>query len=272
MIVEPFFPLVINIIKHKFNIMVVFEWYEITLFLFLVIYLIVTLTLAMLFLKKYLEVKKIEFLYIGLLVFIFSLANTIQWISSFFLVAFTGQPLNPTLMYSIQGFSVLSLIFGFLFFHKLILISKFKKNIATTLLIMIVLFISVIYYIALFIDYSLIGTLDAKGWTALTWTSLSNILFTIANILFFVTFLLFILQALRTPEKRIKLKGKLLLIASMLLAISVSSAFALDFFHGAVYWLMTFLLIHTPRIVGFIFFYIGFTLPSSIERIFLKEN
>ncbi|TXT62763.1 MAG: membrane protein of unknown function [Promethearchaeota archaeon] len=252
--------------------MVSFEWYEITLFIFLVIYLVVTLVLAALFLKKYFQVRKIEFLYVGLLVLLFSLSNTIQWILSFLLLLIIGIPLDPIIVYAIQGISSLSLIFGFLFFHKLVLTNRVNKKIITAILIIIILIISIIYYTLLFIDWRLIGVLNESGWTALTWSPIVSALFTIANILFFIIFLLFVIQALRSPNKETQLKGKFLFVASVLLSISIVSTFFLDLFQELTYWIVTFSFIHTARILGFIFFYIGFTLPESIKIIFLKEK
>ncbi|TXT62764.1 MAG: membrane protein of unknown function [Promethearchaeota archaeon] len=251
--------------------MVSFEWYEITLFVFLVLYLAVTLILAILFFQKYHLVKQNEFLYMGLLVFIFSLSNTLQWIISFIVLATTGITLHPTFLYAIQGISSLSVIFWFLGFHKLVLSNNPMRYLITGILISSLIIIGFIYYTALFIDYSLIGTLDPKGWTPLTWTFLTSTLLALAYLVFFSTFLTFVIKALNTPDTKIQLKGKILLIASILLAVSILATFILAFFQGILYWIVTFSIVHVARIVAFILFYIGFTLPKFIEKRFLKE-
>ncbi|TXT62766.1 MAG: membrane protein of unknown function [Promethearchaeota archaeon] len=249
-----------------------FELSEIILFIFLVIYLTETLILTALFLKKYFEVKKIEFLYVGLFLLGFSIASTFHWILAFILLALVGITLDPTFLYFFQGISAITLIFWILASDKLILANHPRKKVYLILMVVITIVTSAIYYIVLFIDWQLIGTLDPKGWTPLTWSILASTILAIEYLVFFVTYLIFIYKALKTPNERIKLKGKILLLAGILIGISILVTFILGFFEGIIYWVVTFSIVHVVRIIAFFFFYVGFTLPKFIERTFLKEE
>ncbi|MBD3213167.1 MAG: hypothetical protein GF311_11215 [Candidatus Lokiarchaeota archaeon] len=252
--------------------MVEFAIYEIVLFIFLLIYLGVMLVLSILFLRKYFEFKLIEFFHLGVFILIFAITITLQWIISFIVLALMELTIDPTLLYAVQGGSTVALIFWLLGLDKILLSGKTYRKVFLFVLIVAVVVVALIYYIALFIDYTLIGTLDPKGWTPLTWTPLASICFSAWYLIFFITFLLFTIQAITSNEKTTQIKGKILLIASILIGISIISIFFLGFFDGVVYWIFTFTFVHVFRIAAFITFYIGFTLPNFIKKILLKDK
>jgi len=247
------------------------ELFDILTFVFLVVYLIIMLILAALFLRKYFQVGKIELLYSGLLVLTFSFSNTIHWIISFLFLVIADINLDPYLLFGVQGISLISIIFWFLAFQNLVLKNNPKKTLITSTIIATIIILTIIYYIALLISPTFIGNFDETGWSVLVWTPLAGTIFLICYLIFFGSFLMFIIHALRTPDKTIQLKGKLLLVASIFLGVSITATLLLLFFsEGIMYWIISLLFVHLSRIIAFIFFYIGFALPEAIKRVLLK--
>ncbi|TFG29968.1 MAG: hypothetical protein EU532_02080 [Promethearchaeota archaeon] len=116
----------------------------------------------------------------------------------------------------------------------------------------------------LIIDPSLIGTQIAPFYVEWTDFIVFYLLFSI--LIFLITGILFAQRSLKSDKKELRLKGKFLMIAFI--------TFATGTFIDAIGSLteITLVLARTFVISGAFMFYIGFTLPTFIKELFLKED
>jgi hypothetical protein len=119
-----------------------------------------------------------------------------------------------------------------------------------------------LYYLIL--DPSLIGTQLAPFYVEWSEFVVFYLIFSIA--VFLITGLLFARESLRSENAEVRLKGKFLVIAFV--------SFAIGTFIDAMGSLteITLVLARTFVIIGAFMFYIGFTLPTFIKEIFVKED
>jgi hypothetical protein len=83
---------------------------------------------------------------------------------------------------------------------KILLSGKTYRKTLLSVLIFAVLLVALIYYIALIIDYALIGTLDPKGWIPLIWTTIASLCLSAGYLIFFITFLVFTIEVITSNE------------------------------------------------------------------------
>ena len=197
------------------------------------------------------------------LTFLTSVIIYIFYIASFFMIIFIKNPIDP-IYYVIST----SLMIGFLLFWLITfaeLVFKDKKRLFMIISIIILSIFESIYYY-LFIVYgqsALIVSVDRGLWVK------STLFVTFYLVLIFLIFLLtaiiFVTITLRSDNKEIRLKGRILLIGLICLVVG-------NFFESVVPLRgFFFILTRTFQILGVSLFYIGFSLPNWVKKIFKIE-
>jgi uncharacterized membrane protein len=231
-------------------------------------YIITAIILSYLFLKKYIEYRKIELLYFGLAVLVAGITLTGFAIIGDFFNVFINIQIPIIIQYFPFGLYPFTAIFYIKSISTLV-IKEGKNRIRVMILVIIASLILIVsYYILFFLDTANIGYIDNDG--LFYGSPFINIIFTpIASLLVLVGSLVFVNKALATNDEVSQLKGKFILIAVILLLISALSGLFAELL-GIPVEIDQIINIAT-RVLGFVFLYIGFILPESLRKVFLEK-
>jgi hypothetical protein len=166
--------------------------------------------------------------------------------------------------YIIIGIIVLpiTVLSGLAAFTKLLAIHKKKRSwILILVLVFNLIFEALIFYF-LVTNVSIVATLDPPF--NIKWSPFSQVYFIINLVLFLIVGIAFSRRSMRSENREIKFKGKLLFIAF----ISFTAGTVLDF---AVSFTITYIIARLILLSSSIEFYIGFLLPERIKRAIFKE-
>lgn len=229
--------------------------------IFTTIAVVISILIGLIIISKYFKLKQRNILLIG----IFWTGLTFPWLPTvitFFMVVFLGFGL-PVEGYILIGIVILPLtvLCGLTAFTSLLGTNQRKrKMILIIVLIFNLIFESLIIYF-LFIDVPVIATLE--GDFNINWSIFSQIYFIINLLIFLITGILFSRESLKSENREIKFKGKLLLIAF----ISFTIGTILDF---AVAFTITYIIARLILLSSSIEFYIGFLLPERIKKLLFQ--
>lgn len=222
----------------------------------------ISIIIGLIIISKYFKLRQKNVLLIG----IFWTGLTFPWLPTvitFFLILITDSGLGVE-GYIIIGIVVLPLtvLCGLTAFTSLLGTPRKKRRFILLIVFAFnLIFESLIFYF-LFTDISVIATLE--GDFNINWSLFSQIYFIINLLIFLFTGILFSRKSLRSENREIKFKGKLLLIAF----ISFTIGTVLDF---AVAFTITYIIARLILLSSSIEFYIGFLLPERIKKILFKE-
>ncbi|TXT63988.1 MAG: membrane protein of unknown function [Promethearchaeota archaeon] len=230
-------------------------------------YVIINLILSGLFFGKYRKYKMVELIHFSF-TFLLLGVTAIGWIISFFKILIIGTPLaDPIiyLMFSPFFFSLMFFLFG-----VISLISMKERLIKFTkigaIVISSVMFL--IYIGAWFIDPDMVATTEGGIYT--TWSILVSSLILISSVIMLFTASIFVYQCFETDNVENKIKGKLLLIGILTTALAGIAVIGVTLTSGWLNLLILIIFVYLFRIIGGIFFYIGFTLPQWVRKIALS--
>ena len=225
---------------------------------------VITITLGLLIMSKYLKYKSRPLLFVGFTIIGLS---TPWWpgATSFILVALDMAPLSAE-MYFIMGNILIpvALVTWIAGFTELKYPEKEKVAVTLALITSIIYLIFFFYYLGA--DKSMIGALKGKNSIDVKYDTVVSIFYLVVLVLLLVTGYLFARTSMKSGDPEIELKGKLLLIAFLL------------YFIGAM--LDTFLYLEIETLILFrgfelasvIVFYWGFVLPKFMKKLFIKEK
>ena len=236
---------------------------EILQYSMLIVYLVFLIITSLMFFNKYIEFKIREYFFVGLAFLLVAVCTYTPYVISFIMILLTGNGLNNIVYIIAMSLLPAFLIAWMIAFTNLMFENKQKLILSLTLIVIIIL--EIIYYLLLFfIGPSAIGT-EERG-IYMYWTPFASIFILIINLIFLLTALLFAIKALRSNNKEIRLKGKLLTFATVLIILG-------SLFDGLLTLPgMLFIITRIIQITATILYYLGFTLPNSIRRFFLKEK
>lgn len=155
----------------------------------------------------------------------------------------------------------LTVLSGLTAFMRLLAIRKRKRRwIFISVLIFNFIYEALIFYF-LFIDVSVIATLDPPF--NISWSPFSQVYFIINLTLFLIVGLAFSRKSMKSENREVKLKGKLLFVAF----ISFTLGTVLDF---AIPMTITYIIARLILLSSSLEFYFGFLLPDKIKKLFFK--
>lgn len=224
---------------------------------------IVTIFVGLRIASKYFEYKHKTFLYIGIGWSGFSCG---WWGSGFGFLYYllTGNLLEDTFYIFVTVFFIP--IFTYIFVYGLAeLVFRDKKKLIIRLVLFVIDVLFMLYLVVFFIiDPSQIGA--KTGTFDLTFKIIVTIWLLFDFLVIYIVSFTFALKGMRSDDKELKLKGKILMIAFHLLLIGaiLDSAITLT--------ALTLIITRTILISCSILFYIGYLLPNRIKRILLKES
>ncbi len=224
----------------------------------LLIFNVIALLIGTKILSKYIQYKQKVLLYIGF-TWIFLSCPWYPAGISFIMFLVTRRYLNPVI-YMIIGniFIPIAIILWLVAFTDLVWKKKHKIVIPIFMAYSAVFY--VIFFYLLSIDPLLIG--DVKGIDVQYNTFIVFYTITILIVIIF-TAILFILEAMKSDNPEIQLKGKFLLLAFALFIVGA----LLDSILGLNYIIL--LITRGFQITAGISFYLGFILPAKVKKIFL---
>ena len=117
-----------------------------------------------------------------------------------------------------------------------------------------------------FLDYNIMGTRISTFYV--DWNPIIMVYLLFASLVLTVTGLIFSAQTLKSREKSIRLKGTFLMIAFV--TFTIGTIFDVLLIVPEISWI-SLIMARTCGIIASIAFYIGFVLPNSIKKLFLKE-
>ena len=223
---------------------------------FSLIYVIITLTLSFRIILKYRLVKKKTYLFVGLAWLGISRifwASSISFVS--LLITGKGLPLFPYILIN-YPFQSVFLILWLIGLNDLMDLSRYKTFII--IYQVIVFFFEAIMFYYYITDISVIAVSVNPVDITLGLITIAYLLLILGLVL--LSGIVFAIELLQTESPETKLKGKFLLIAFVLFVI------------GA--FLETFISFPPIRLLlafSAIMFYIGFMMPESIKKRFLKD-
>jgi len=228
---------------------------------FSLLFVVIAIIIGLLIVSKYFIHKQKTFLYIG---FAFPGLAVPWWSSSisFLLIMFTGNGL-PLQAYLTLGnvFLPIFIILWLLGIFELVK-KKFQKAIALIYMIIGIIF-EIIFFYFLTINPNILGKLD--GPIDIEYYGFSMIFLMLLVLTIDISAILLITEAFKSENAEIRLKGKFLLIA--LISFNIG-AIADGFFPLTVILLPIFRII----LISCIFeFYLGWILPKSVSKFFLKS-
>lgn len=222
--------------------------------------------LSYLFFKKYIGYGKLELLYFGLAVL--SAGITLAGFTLFWdtIKLFTSYEVPFIIYFLVFGLYPLAAVFFIKSISTLILKTRKNQQIIMAFTVLLSLALIITYFILFFLDTDNIGYIGENEITIVT--NFINIIFTpLASLIVLIGALVFVYKALKTKAPVSQLKGKFILVGALLLLIS---ALAGIFEAIGVPREIIQLINAGTRVFGFIFLYIGFALPESVKKAFLK--
>jgi hypothetical protein len=230
-------------------------------------YVIINLILSGLFFRKYRKHKMIELIHFGF-TFLLLGVTAVGWIISFFKFLIIGTPLADSIIYLIFSPFFFSLMF---FLFGIISLISMKKRLIIFTKIGAIVISSVMFliYIGLwFINPDLVATTEMGIFTI--WSILVSLLILISSVIMLFTASVFVYQCFETDNIENKLKGKLLLIGILTTALAGIAVIGVSLTSGLLNLLILIIFVYAFRIIGGLFFYIGFTLPHWVRKIALS--
>ena len=224
---------------------------------------IISIILGIIIAQKYLKIKKIEFLLVGLTwIFLSSpyWSDAIQFIT---LTLFNFQ-LNTAIYFFIANAFIAPIHIVWIIALIKFIFHKQKKILLIIFSTEAVVF-EVFFLVNFFIDPNLIGTQLSAF--VVEWALWMQIYLLVSIVLFLVTGFIFARQSLKSEKRELSVKGKFLILA----IICFTVATLIDVIGAENPSEITILLARSFLIVSSIFFYIGFTLPRFIKELFIKS-
>ncbi|TFG07781.1 MAG: hypothetical protein EU539_04070 [Promethearchaeota archaeon] len=229
---------------------------------FTIIFTLISLILGILMILRYFKYKIRELFFAGIT---WCLITSPFWgdIISYLWYLFFNAPLSD--------FSYFFLTIGlipiahvtWMFFFTSFFLKKNQKLIVAVFFIEAIMFEIVFIYL-LIANPSFIGT--RVPLISVQWSMFIILYFILSMLLFLITGITFTFQSFKSDSKDTNLKGKFLLIAFVSFMIGIIIELAPIFFD--LKYLLSRLIILSAAIE----FYIGFTLPNWIKKIFLEET
>lgn len=229
---------------------------------FTLIAVLISIIIGLIITSKYFKVKQINVLLIGL----FWTGLTFPWLPTvitFIMLWFSENGLSVE-GYIIIGITILPLtvLCGLTAFTNLLGIKKNKRRLILLLVLLFNLIFEILIFYFLFINVALIATLIPPF--NIQWSPLSQVYFIINLALFLIVGILFSRRSMKSENREVKFKGKLLLTAF----ISFTIGTVLDF---AISTTPTYIIARLILLSSSIEFYIGFLLPERIKKLILKD-
>lgn len=224
---------------------------------------IISVLLGILIALKYLKIKKIDYILVGLTwIFLVSAywSDAIQFIAT----TIFGVQLNPYLYYFIANAFIALIHIVWMYAISDFLFPNRKKLLVTLFSIEAVVY-EVFFLVLFFLNPGLIG--DQKSLFVVEWAIWIQIYLLLSIALFLITGFLFARQSLKSQQKDLKLKGRFLIVAFVLFTIAA----VIDVIGAETPTEITIFLARTFLIASSICFYIGFIMPHFIKKLFISE-
>jgi hypothetical protein len=209
----------------------------------------------------------------GLLTFLAVIISGLAWIfiysaywgdsTTFLLIIGSGQQLDWTVYFFLCNvFVPLGLVLWTFGITNLIM--KKKKRMSKIIILIISIIYEIAYLLILFTNSSLIGT--PKGPFTVQFALFVDLFLLFSIGFFLVTGFLFVRSSLLSENKEIRLKGNFLLIAFISFAIGTFTDVIFEVTEISIALARIFLILSS------FFFYVGFTLPKWIKKLFLQDS
>ncbi len=230
---------------------------------FTLIFVIISFILGLIIILRYRKYKQIELILVGL-TWIFLVSPYWPDAITFILIITTGKELDP-LLYITMGiafvppahFTWMYAIMNFLY--------RKKKKIVVTLFTIEAIIYEIILFTLLMKNPDLIAIRVSKF--SSNWSLFVDFYLFFSIGMFIITGFLFVRASLRSSNKEIQLKGKILLLAFIIFTIGVTLEVAIDYANE-----ITDVIIVSFILAAAFLFYVGFTLPNYIKNIFIKNK
>ena len=243
--------------------MVELTQFEILQYSMLIVYVSFLIIISLMFFKKYSEFKRREYLFVGLAFLLSAVFVYIPYIISFVMILLSGRGFDDIVFIVAMSFLPTYLIAWMITFSNLTYESKKKLILLSTIIVISIL--EIFYYTIFFLKGSSAIGCGKRG-IYMYWTPFSSLFIIIINLIFLLTALLFAFKAFKSNIKENRLKGKFLVIATILIILG-------SIFDGVLTLPGDlFIITRIIQIIAVILYYIGFILPYSIKNLFLKEN
>ena len=224
---------------------------------------IISILLGILIAFKYFKFKRISFILVGLtwiLVVSPYWSDALQFITT---TIFSFQ-IDPYLYYFIANAFIAPIHIIWIYAISEFLFQN-KKGIIITIFSIEAIIFEAVFLILYFQNPEFIG--DQKSLFVVEWAIWIQIYLLISIALFLITGFVFARQSLKSNQRVLKLKGKLLIIAFLLF----TAASIIDVIGAENPTEITIFLARTFLIASAIFFYIGFIMPRFIKELFIKN-
>jgi hypothetical protein len=213
---------------------------------------------------KYKRYKKTEYLAVGITWILLASpywSDAIQFIS----VMASGMQIPTNLYYFLANAFIAPMYITWIYVLGNFLFAKRKKILLITFSSLAVIFEG-LFLIAFFINPNYIG--DQKSAFVVEWVIWIQIYLLISITLLLITGFLFARATLKLGEVEFRVKGVFLLVAF----VSFTTATLIDIVGAESPTEVTILLARTFLIISSFCFYIGYTLPKFIKKIFIKKQ
>lgn len=224
---------------------------------------IISIILGIIIAQKYLKVKKIEFLLVGLTwIFLSSpyWSDAIQFIT----ITFFGFQINTAVYFFIANAFIAPIHIVWIIALIKFIFHKQKKTILIIFSAEAIIF-EIFFLVNFFIDPNLIGTQMSAF--VVEWALWMQIYLLVSIVLFLLTGFIFARQSLKSENRELSVKGWFLIFA----IICFTVATLIDVIGAEAPTEITIFFARTFLIVSSIFFYIGFTLPRFIKELIIKS-
>lgn len=232
---------------------------------FSLLFVIINLIVGAIIISRYFKHKKIEFLLVG----IAWTGLAMPWVpdSINFIMIMTADVKLPVEIYLILGNAALPffIVLWLAALLPLLGIEKSKSNMIVIFGSILSIIFEVIFFLLLFLDRDQIG--KELGPFHYEFGLFIEVFLLLCIAIILVTGLMFARESLKSENKEINLKGKLLIVAFLLFIIAA----ILDSQGGALLNAVMVVSVRVLLITSAIFFYMGFVLPDWAKKIFLKE-
>ncbi len=225
-------------------------------------FVLISFILGSILILKYFKYKSRQFYLVGF-TWIFLISPYWPDAISFVMIITTGTQLSIEIyLFIAVSFLFLVHIIWMLAFTDLVYPEK-QKILMTFFSIEAVLF-EIVFLYFFFTDISLIGTRLSPFY--IRFALFIILYFLISIIAFTITGIIFALQCLKSEDEEIRLKAKFLILAFLTFAIGTFLDVGIELTE------LTLVIARAFVIMGAFSFYIGFTLPNFVKRLFIKNN
>ncbi|MBD3338506.1 MAG: hypothetical protein GF353_05335 [Candidatus Lokiarchaeota archaeon] len=239
-----------------------FSFVSLIYYIGLMVYVFFLLLLSTLFFRKYLQYKYRELFLFGLSFFILAGVVYIPFVISIFMLLILGQGLDLFVHAVAIGFSPIIVLTYLAAMSELIF--KDKQKLILTIIAVLVAIIEIIHFYILFVyGPSYLGYKWEDG-VSVSWYPFVIFYLAITLLIFIISSSIFAYKAYRTNDEENKLKGIILFLASIffLFGSLFESVIVLTGFLSPITRIL--------QILGASLYYIGFTLPKKIKKLFLE--